>query len=190
MAILRSMQRKRLAAFERYLPDAIDIMAGSLEAGSSLQMSLDLVAREIPAPVSTEFARALREVSLGMALDDALLNMLDRVSSEDLDMLATAVAIQYRVGGNLAEVLKVIAHTIRERVRIRADIRTLTAQQTMSANILIILPVVLAGLLFILNPNYERRLFDPGFPQIATASAVMMVIVAHFMLKRIVKIDA
>jgi tight adherence protein B len=190
MFIIRTMQRRRLAAFERHLPDATDIMAGSLEAGSSLPMALELVAREMPPPVSTEFARALREVSLGMALEDALLNMLDRVYSEDLDMLATAVAIQFRVGGNLAEVLKVIAHTIRERVRIRNDIRTMTAQQTMSANILILMPIFLGVLMFIINPAYERRLFDPGFPQIATASAALMVVLAFFILRRIVSIDA
>jgi tight adherence protein B len=190
IAVLRSLQRRRLAAFERHLPDAIDIMAGSLEAGSSLPMALELVGREIPAPVSTEFSRALREVSLGMSLDDALLNMLDRVRSEDLDMLATAVAIQFRVGGNLADVLKVIAHTIRERVRIRGDIRTLTAQQSISANILTVLPIALAILLLIINPTYEMRLFDPGFPQLATFGAVCMVGLAYFILKRIVSIDA
>jgi tight adherence protein B len=190
MVIIRAMQRRRLAAFERHLPDAIDIMAGSLEAGSSLPMALEMVAREIPPPVSTEFSRALREVSLGMSLDDALLNMLDRVRSEDLDMLATAVAIQFRVGGNLADVLKVIAHTIRERVRIRGDIRTLTAQQSISANILTVLPIGLAVFLFILNPSYEMRLFEPGLPQAATISALFMVILAYFVLKRIVSIDA
>jgi tight adherence protein B len=190
MTIVRAMQRRRLAAFERHLPDAIDIMAGSLEAGSSLPMALELVAREIPPPVSTEFARALREVSLGMSLDDALLNMLDRIRSEDLDMLATAVAIQFRVGGNLADVLKVIAHTIRERVRIRGDIRTLTAQQTISANILTILPIGLAVFLFMLNPTYEMRLFEPGLPITATISAAVMVVLAYFVLKRIVTIDA
>jgi tight adherence protein B len=189
MLVLRTMQQRRLQAFERHLPDAIDIMAGSLEAGSSLPMSLELVAREIPAPVSTEFSRALREVSLGMALDDALVNMQERIDSDDLDMLATAVAIQFRVGGNLADVLKVIAHTIRERVRIRGDIRSLTAQQTMSANILVILPVVLAVLLFILNPTYEMRLFDPGLPQMLTGTAVAMVILAYVLLRRIVSID-
>lgn len=189
MIVIRLMQQRRMAAFEQHLPDAIDIMAGSLEAGSSLPMALDLVAREISPPVSTEFGRALREVSLGMSLDDALLNMLDRIYSEELDLLATAVAIQFRVGGNLADVLRSIAFTIRERVRIRADVRTLTAQQTISANVLSVLPVLLAGVLFILNPAYERRLFEPGFPQLATLSALLMVIAAYFILKRIVSID-
>jgi tight adherence protein B len=190
MAILHSMQRRRLAAFERHLPDAIDIMAGSLEAGSSLPMALELVAREIPAPVSTEFARCLREVGLGMSLDDALMAMLERIYSDELDLFATAVAIQFRVGGNLADVLRVIAHTIRERVRIRGDIRTLTAQQSISANILIMLPIALAGLLFLINPAYELRLLDPGFPQFASASAALMIVLAYFILKRIVNIDA
>jgi tight adherence protein B len=189
MAILRSMQQRRQKAFERHLPDAIDIMAGSLEAGSSLPMSLELVAREIPAPVSTEFSRALREVSLGMSLDDALVNMQDRIDSDDLDVLATAVAIQFRVGGNLADVLKVIAHTIRERVRIRGDIQSLTAQQSISANILVVLPIVLAILLFILNPSYESRLFDPGLPQMLTFTAMGMVVLAFFVLRRVVRID-
>jgi tight adherence protein B len=187
--IIRSMQRRRVAAFERHLPDAIDIMAGSLEAGSSLPMALELVGREIPPPVSTEFSRALREVGLGMSLDDALLTMVDRLRSDDLDMMATAVAIQFRVGGNLAEVLKVIAHTIRERVRIRGDIRALTAQQTISANILTLMPVGLAAFLMVLNPTYEMRLFDPGLPQFATLGAIVMIVLAYIVLKRIVTID-
>ena len=107
----------------------------------------------------------------------------------DLDMLATAVAIQFRVGGNLADVLKVIAHTIRERVRVRGDIRSLTAQQSMSANVLVILPIAVAIMLFILNPTYEMHLFDPGLPQFLTGTAVAMIALAYVILQRIVSID-
>src|SRR6187401_1879138 len=115
----------RLKAFNKQLPDTITLIANALRAGSSFLQAVELVVRESRPPISTEFGRVIREVNLGLTFDVALENMVRRVKSEDFDLRATAVAIQHQVGGNLAEILDSIAFTIRERVRIKGEIKSL-----------------------------------------------------------------
>ena len=122
----------RLNAFNKALPDTITLIANALRAGSSFLQAIELVVRESRPPVSTEFGRVIREVNLGLPFEQALENMVRRVRSDDLELMATAISIQHTVGGNLAEILDSIAFTIRERVRIKGEIRTLTAQQRLS----------------------------------------------------------
>ena len=112
--------------------------------------------RESRPPISTEFSRVIREVNLGLPFEQALENMVRRVRSDDLELMATAISIQHTVGGNLAEILDSIAYTIRERVRIKGEIRTLTAQQRLSGYVVGFLPIGLAGFLFIAAPNFMR----------------------------------
>ena len=119
------------------------LLANSLRAGSSFLQSVEMVCREAQPPISTEFSRVIREVNLGLPLDDALANLGRRMKSDDLDLMITAIAIQHQVGGNLAEILDTIAYTIRERVRIKGEIKTLTAQQRMSGYVVGFLPVAL-----------------------------------------------
>ena len=121
----------RLNAFNKQLPDTITLIANALRAGSSFLQAIEMVVREAQPPVTVEFGRVVREVNLGLAFDVALENMVRRVRSDDLELMATAITIQHQVGGNLAEILDSIAFTIRERVRIKGEIRTLTAQQRM-----------------------------------------------------------
>lgn len=147
-------QRKRLAAFAAQLPDTITLLANSLRAGSSFLQGLELVTREARPPISEEFERVVREMSLGVALQPALGNLVRRVASEDLELMVTAINIQSQVGGNLATVLDSIAYTIRERVRIQGEIRTLTAMQRYSGYVITLLPVGLAALLFLISPSY------------------------------------
>jgi tight adherence protein B len=109
--------------------------------------------------VSTEFGRVIREVNLGLPFEEALNNMVRRVKSDDLELMATAIQIQHTVGGNLAEILDSIAFTIRERVRIKGEIRTLTAQQRLSGYVVGFLPIALAGFIFITSPSF----FEPMF---------------------------
>ena len=116
--------------------------------------------RESRPPVSTEFGRVIREVNLGLPFETALENMVRRVRSDDLELMATAIAIQHTVGGNLAEILDSIAFTIRERVRIKGEIRTLTAQQRLSGYVVGFLPIALAGFLFIAAPGFMDPMFD------------------------------
>ena len=150
----------RLAAFNKQLPDTVTLIANALRAGSSFLQAVELVVRESRPPISTEFGRVIREVNLGLTFDVALENMVRRVKSEDFDLLATAVAIQHQVGGNLAEILDSIAFTIRERVRIKGEIRTLTAQQRLSGYVVAGLPIGLAGILFIIAPTFFAPMFD------------------------------
>jgi tight adherence protein B len=150
----------RLNAFNKQLPDTITLIANALRAGSSFLQAIELVVRESRPPISTEFGRVIREVNLGLSFDVALENMVRRVKSDDLELMATAIAIQHTVGGNLAEILDSIAFTIRERVRIQGEIKTLTAQQRLSGYVVGFLPIGLAGFLFIAAPDFMNPMFD------------------------------
>ena len=152
-------RNSRLNAFNKQLPDTITLIANALRAGSSFLQAIEMVVRESSPPVTVEFGRVVREVNLGLAFDVALENMVRRVRSDDLELMATAITIQHQVGGNLAEILDSIAFTIRERVRIMGEIRTLTAQQRMSGYVVAGLPIGLAGLLFIIAPKFMEPMF-------------------------------
>lgn len=157
-------QRKgsRLKAFNKQLPDTITLIANALRAGSSFLQAIELVVRESRPPIATEFGRVIREVNLGLSFDTALENMVRRVRSDDLELMATAISIQHTVGGNLAEILDSIAFTIRERVRIKGEINTLTAQQRLSGYVVGFLPIALAGFLFVVAPDFMKPLFNPN----------------------------
>jgi tight adherence protein B len=154
------------------------------------------VTRETQPPISTEFARLIREVNFGLPLDAALDNTVRRVRSDDLELLATAIGIQYQVGGNLAEVLDSIAFTIRERVRIKGEIRTLTAQQRLSGYVVALLPIALAVFLFVLAPRFLAPMFANPPSIIGLPAGIVMLFIGGMMMlfgfsviRRIVDID-
>jgi tight adherence protein B len=186
----------RLNAFNKQLPDTITLIANALRAGSSFLQAIEMVVRESSPPVTVEFGRVLREVNLGLAFDVALDNMVRRVRSDDLELMATAITIQHQVGGNLAEILDSIAYTIRERVRIKGEIRTLTAQGRMSGYVVAGMPVILMGLLFVLAPGFMQPLFEnpPGIMGLP-AGVIVLAIGGFFMfigfmaIRRIVAIE-
>jgi len=155
---LRMRQRRRVRQFGEQLPDTITLLANSLRAGSSFLQGLELVTREGRPPISEEFERVVREMSLGVALQPALNNLVRRVDSEDLELMVTAINIQSQVGGNLATVLDSIAFTIRERIRIIGEINTLTAMQRYSGYVITLLPVGLGIILFLISPTYMGRM--------------------------------
>jgi tight adherence protein B len=186
----------RLNAFNKQLPDTITLIANALRAGSSFLQAIELVVRESRPPVSTEFGRVIREVNLGLAFEVALENMVRRVRSDDLELMATAIAIQHTVGGNLAEILDSIAFTIRERVRIKGEIRTLTAQQRLSGYVVGFLPIALAGFLFIAAPGFMDPMFDDrvsilGLPAgvIILAFGGFMMFIGFMLIRKIVDIE-
>jgi len=180
---------KRRRDFGKQLADTVTQVAGSLRAGYSLVQSLDTVAKQLPPPAGDEFLRVVREVQLGQPLSVALAHLLERIKSDDLAMIISAINIHQQVGGNLAGILEVVSETIRERVRIKQEISVLTAQQRISGYVLALLPIVLAAILLIINPTYEARLFTPGPTLcIPTGSGVLMVI-GFFIIRRIVDID-
>ena len=149
----------RLKAFNKQLPDTVTLIANALRAGSSFLQAIELVVRESRPPISTEFGRVIREVNLGLPFDVALENMVRRVKSEDFELMATAIAIQHQVGGNLAEILDSIAFTIRERIRIKGEIRTLTAQQRLSGYVVGGLPFGLALFIYLAAPTFFNPMF-------------------------------
>ncbi len=180
--------RKRQNKFNDQLGDTISLMANSLRAGYSLLQTMDLVSRESPYPISEEFRRVVREVGLGISPHQALDNLHRRVPSEDLDLLITAIKIQSEVGGNLGEILDVIGETIRERVRIKGDIRTLTAQQSISAYVLCGLPVIVGGLVFALNPKYMSAMFV--WPWVCMPiGAAILILLGFVIMRKIVAIE-
>ncbi|HEY0443363.1 MAG TPA: type II secretion system F family protein [Candidatus Limnocylindrales bacterium] len=167
----------RLNQFNKQLPDTITLIANALRAGSSFLQAIELVVRESRPPISTEFGRVIREVNLGLPFEQALENMVRRVKSDDLELMATAISIQHTVGGNLAEILDSIAYTIRERVRIKGEIRSLTAQQRLSGYVVGFLPIGLAGFIYIAAPKF----FDPMFakpPEVLGLPAGMIIMFA------------
>jgi tight adherence protein B len=157
---LKRRQSKRLRTFNEQLPGTITLLANSLRAGSSFLQGIELVTREARPPISEEFERVVREMQLGLALQPALNNLARRVASEDLELMVTAIQIQSTVGGNLATVLDAIAHTIRERMRIHGEIQTLTAMQRYSGYVITLLPIGLAGILFVISPAYISVMFE------------------------------
>jgi tight adherence protein B len=150
----------RLNTFNKQLPDTITLTANALRAGSSFLQAIEMVVREGQPPVTTEFSRVVREVNLGIAFEAALENMVRRVRSDDLELMTTAITIQHQVGGNLAEILDSIAFTIRERVRIKGEIRTLTAQQRLSGYVVAGMPIGLMLVLFVIAPNFMKPMFE------------------------------
>ena len=186
----------RLGAFDKQLPDTITLIANALRAGSSFLQAIEMVVRESRPPISTEFGRVIREVNLGLAFDIALENMVRRVRSDDLELMATAISIQHTVGGNLAEILDSIAFTIRERVRIKGEIRTLTAQQRLSGYVVGFLPIALAGFLFIAAPGFMQPMFDDRVSVIGLPAGIIILAVGGFamfigfmLIRRIVDIE-
>ena len=172
----------RLNAFNKQLPDTITLLANALRAGSSFLQAIELVVRESRPPISTEFGRVIREVNLGLPFEQALENMVRRVRSDDLELMATAISIQHTVGGNLAEILDSIAYTIRERVRIKGEIKTLTAQQRLSGYVVGFLPIGLAAFLFIAAPNFMNAMFLNPPSVLGLPAGVVILIFGGFMM--------
>jgi tight adherence protein B len=148
----------RLKTFNDQLGDGITLMANGLRSGYSLLQAMEAVGQEMPAPMSVEFRRVVQEIGLGVNNERAFQNLLRRVPSEDLDLMVTAINVQHEVGGNLAEILEVIGHVIRERIRIKGQIAVLTAQGQLSGYIISFLPVVLGLLLYAMNEPYMARM--------------------------------
>jgi len=186
---VRFRQRRRLIAFNNQLGDCINLLANSLRSGYSLLQSMQTVANELPPPISTEFARVIREVGLGLSTEQAMNNMLRRIQSDDLDLMITAINVQHEVGGNLAEILEIIGYTIRERVRIKGEIRVLTAQQMLTGYIIGFLPVGIGAVLFLINREYMGQMFTDPCGWVMIGVAVTIVGLGFFVIRKIVAIE-
>jgi tight adherence protein B len=186
---LRFRQTRRTRAFENQLGDTIILLSNALKAGLSFAQAMSTVAKNASPPISEEFARATREIALGIPVDDALQHMVQRNKSEDFDLMVTAVQIQRVVGGNLAEILDTIAYTIRERVRIHGEIRTITAQARMSGMIITLLPVGLALFLFFVEPSYFAPMIKQTLGWVMLGVAALSILVGTAIIQKIVRIQ-
>lgn len=189
---VRLRRSQRLRQFNDQLPDMLNLMVNSLRAGYSTQQAMEAVSRELPPPISTEFRRVTQELQIGIPMEWALENLLRRVPSDDLDLVVTAILIQREVGGNLAEVLETISETIRERVRVQGEIRTLTAQVRLSGTIISLIPFVLFLIIYRIAPEYMGQFLLPenrvcGLTMLGTA--LTMIGVGYYIMQRISKIE-
>jgi len=189
LMILKMRQEARQRKFEAQTPDMLMLMTASLRAGHSFAQAMEMVATEMPQPLSSEFAWASGEVKLGVPLETALGRMWERVPSADLDLIITAILIQLPLGGNLAEVLDAIAGTIRERVRVQGEVKTLTAEGRLSALVLIILAPALALLLFLRNPAYFQPLIESTLGRSLIIEAVVGQVIGALIIKTMVALE-
>jgi len=189
VAYLRSREGRRLRSFDNQLPDALTIMSNSLRSGYTVVQAMDVVGREMPPPIAQEFDQVIREVRVNIALEDALTNLLARVPSPDLDLVVTAILIQREVGGNLAGVLDRITSTIRERVRIMGEIRTLTAQGRISGWIIGLLPVALGVILYLADREYMGPLVHHPLGWVLLAIAFAMQVVGVLIIRKLVNVE-
>jgi len=179
----------RRTAFERQLVDVLVLVKGAVRAGVSFLQALDIVIQEMKAPASEEFRRVRREVGLGLPLSQALANLHARMENDDLFLLITAININTQVGGNLSVMLEAVTTTIRERIRLFAEVRALSSMQRYSGYILTLMPFLTAGVIFILNPKYMARLFEPGITLCIPIGALIMVILGNIVVRVLAKVD-
>ena len=180
---------QRLKAFNNQLGDTLTLLSNAIKAGYSFAQAIDTVAKNAVPPIADEFGRAVREMNLGGSPDEALQNITKRIASADFDLVATAYAIHRTVGGNLAEILDNIAYTIRERVRIKGEIATLTAQARASGTLITFLPLVLATFMYFVTPTYFRPMFESFYGWALIAIGAFMIFVGNLIIRRVVAIE-
>ena len=177
---------RRVATFSAALPEAIDMMARALRAGHSISAAIEMVSLDAPEPVASEFGEVFKQQNFGLPLREALIQMLDRVPSQDLRLLLTALIVQRDTGGNLIELLDRAAFLIRDRIRLQGEIRTHTAQGRMTGWVLCALPVTMMVLINIVNPGYSRVLFSDPFGRKLIYGGLAALATGSFIINRIV----
>jgi tight adherence protein B len=189
VAYLRFRAARRQRLLTEQLPDVLTLLVGSLRAGVGLAQALTTLVAEVHPPAKTEFGRVMRAVGLGMPIQGALRDMAARVGSDDLDLIVTAIVAQYEMGGNLAETLETISETVRDRINLLREVRVLTAQQRFTGYVLAVLPLITGVLIFVINPSYMSRLFEPGWVRLLPIGAVLLQLIGFLVMRRIVDIE-
>lgn len=187
--IISKRKKDRIKLFESQLGASITIISNSLKAGYSFLQSIAVVSKETSKPISIEFEKLLKEMSLGIPEEDALKNMLNRIESDDLKLITNAILIQKDIGGNLSEILDNISDTIRERQKIKDELKTLTAQGKLSGAILMLMPVFLGMIIYLFNRDYIMLLFTTSIGLAMTCAAVVCEILGFIVIKKIINIE-
>jgi tight adherence protein B len=179
---------QRRTRFEKQLVDVLVLINGAVRAGFSLLQAIEVVEREIKAPASEEFRRVRREVGLGIPISQALDNLANRMENTDLNLVVTAIKIHYQVGGNLSTMLVAVTETVRDRIRLFSEVRVITTQQRYTSYLISVLPFIVGGLIFLMNPEYMSRLFERDMLCVPIA-ALIGILLGHLVIRRIIKID-
>ncbi len=180
---------RRRTIFSNQLGDCLTTLSNALRAGYSFMQAMDLISREMEPPISEEFAQAMQEVSAGMPIEDALESMDQRVQNSDFSLMIAAVLIQREVGGNLAQILDSISATIDERIRMKREIKALTAQGRLSGYVLGCIPIALIGMLHVISPGHFDPILESDFAMFIIGGCILMEIIGFFVIQRIVDIE-
>lgn len=187
--IVQALRARRVRKLNDQLEQMVSMVSSSLKAGFGLLQSLEQAAEQLSPPLSNELLRVIHETNVGATLEEAVAALTERVESHDLDMIVTAILIQRTVGGNLAEILDNVGHTIRERVRMQGEVNTLTAQKKLSGIVIGLLPVAVVALFFAASPDYMSVLFTHTAGRILLVIGVLLDIVGLLMIRRIVTVE-
>jgi tight adherence protein B len=186
---VKRLQKKRVNTFNDQLVDGLSMMANALRSGSSFLQSLDLVGRELPAPIGEEFTQVVAEVGVGMPIDDALRGLTERVKSYDLYLCVTAMVVQRQTGGNLAEVLENISNIIRERIKLLRQVEVMSAEERFSAMIVGLIPVLILVILMFLNPNYHGPFLETTIGKVIFGVAGTLQLLGFWLMQKVAQID-
>ncbi|MBZ0169336.1 Bacterial type II secretion system protein F domain protein [Candidatus Methylomirabilis lanthanidiphila] len=185
---IRRQRRLRLDLYAKQLPDALDVLSRSLQAGQSFMQGIHTVAREMPEPTAKEFRMTFEELRLGRSIREALQAHADRVECLDFNLLSTALLIQREVGGNLVEILETASQTIRERYKLLGQVQALSAQNRLGAKIVGVLPLAIGGIVYFLKPDLIMVLFKDEFGRKLVVTAIAMQLMGYYVMKRIITI--
>ena len=186
---LNRQRNGRISKLNAQLPEALTMISNSLKAGYGLLQALNVASEQMSHPISTELARTIHEMNIGSPAEEALLALEDRAKSYDMDIVITAILVQRTVGGNLGEILDTVAHTMRERIRIRGEITTLTAQQKLTGIVLGLIPVGVALLFSVTSPGYMNPLFFTTVGKVMLVTCVIMEAIGIMIIQRILNIE-
>lgn len=188
MRYINYRQRKRLRLFNEQLADTLTLLSSAMKAGYSFPQAIDTVSKNLASPMSDELSRVVREMNVGRSPEQALAATLRRMPSDDFDLIMTAVTIHAQVGGNLSRVFENVSHTIRERVKVKGQIRTLTAQARLSGWIITLLPVALALFMYVITPGYFKPMVNEPLGWAMLVLAAISIFAGNLLIRRTVAI--
>lgn len=188
-SLVRRARKKRQNEFNKQLGESLVVMSNCIKSGFTFQQAMESIANDMMPPISTEFSHAIREMRFGVSKNDALHHMVDRVQNNDLGLLVSAVMTSDQAGGNLSEILDTISETIKDRIRIKQEIRILTAQGRISGIVIGLLPVIIILMLMILNPEYFMSFFESSIGKIMLGVSVCMELIGFIIINKIVDIE-
>ena len=185
--VIGIIRQRRFLRFEEIFPDAIDLLARAVRAGHAFTTGLDLIAKELPAPVSEEFARAYDEQNMGLPIRDVFTNLTRRVPVVDVRIFVTALLIQRESGGNLAEILDNLSYVIRERFKLMRQIKVYTAQGRLSLYFLVAIAPLMGVMVYFINPDYIMRLFEDPMGHVLLITGIILQVMGYFVIRKIIQ---